>query len=87
MYWNLVDDMCYKFTIKFHYACSTILMSREFYNSLEWEMVGNQWLSLVKQNSVRGCHIVIDDTQIMFTLKGREGEELVVRSFEETKFS
>ena len=87
MYWHLVDDMCYKFTIKFHHACSTIHMSREFYNCLEMEMVGNQWLSLVKQNSVRGCHIVIDDTQIMFTLKGREGEELVVRSFEETKFS
>lgn len=87
MYWTLVNDMCYKFVIKFHYACSTIHMSREFYNSLEMEMVGNQWLSLVKQNSVRGCHIIIDDTQKLFTLKGKEGDELVVMSFEQTKFS
>jgi hypothetical protein len=36
-------------------------MSRWYYNNLEREMCGKQWLVLIKENSVLGNKIVIDD--------------------------
>jgi hypothetical protein len=47
---------------RFNYASSTIIMSRWYYNNLEREMCGKQWLVLIKENSVLGNKIVIDDS-------------------------
>ena len=54
MYWNFVNDMSYKYIKLYHHAPTHIYMPRWFYNNLEHEMVGKQWLAMIKQNSIRG---------------------------------
>lgn len=81
MYWNLVDNMCYKFTIKFHYAPTRIIMSKEFYEGLFNEIYGVQHLALVKNNSIRGLYIIIEyniDNNIWFYIEGN-GEDTIVQ--------
>ena len=78
MYWNLINRKGQEFTGKYHYAPSKVYMSRGFYNSLEMEMGGAQWLALIKQNSVRGMAIVLDDSQQLFTIEGKQGDKIVV---------
>lgn len=87
MFWNAVNNACYCFMSKFGYPGGTIYMSRRFYDNLEREMVGAQWLALVKQNSVRGMKIIIDDNQELFTIKGRNEDSLVITDINITKFS
>ena len=86
MYWNCVNNACYRFTQTFGYAGSTIKMSSKFYKELEHEMYAVQWWFLVKNNSVRGCKIVIDDSQELITLVGRDGDELQITQLNITKF-
>lgn len=74
----MVNNACYAFTNKYHYASGRIKMSSYFYYKLRNEMVGNQLLALLKQNSVRGCVIDIDDSQTGFTIVGRQDDKLVV---------
>lgn len=81
MYWNLVNDMCYKFTIKFRYAPTRIIMSKEFYESLFNEVYGVQRLALIKNNSIRGLYIIIEyniDNNIWFYIEGN-GEDTIVQ--------
>ena len=87
MYWNAVNNASYCFMSKFKYPAATIYMSRNFYNELEREMIGAQWLALIKQNSVRGMNIIIDDSQKLFTIRGSRGDEIVVTDMSVTKFS
>lgn len=61
MFWNAIRRACFKYMQRFNYASSTIKMSRWYYNNLEREMCGKQWLALIKSNSVLGNKIVIDD--------------------------
>lgn len=86
MYWNCVNNSCYRFAQEFGYAGSVIKMSSHFYKKLEEEMWGVQWWFLVKNNSVRGCKIVIDDSVELIVLVGRHGDELVVNNLNITKF-
>ena len=70
MYWNMINKASYDFTHKFHFAPSKIYMNSWFYHELEKEMVGAQWWALVKNNSVRGLKIVIDDSVKTFVIVG-----------------
>ena len=71
MYWNCVNNMCYKFMAMFHYTATEIHMSPNFYNNLFEEMCGAQWWFLLKNNSIRGMNIVIDDQEVLFTIVGK----------------
>ena len=71
MYWNCVNNMCYKFMALYHYTPTEIRMSHNFYNNLFEEMCGAQWWFLLKNNSVRGMNIVIDDQEVLFTIVGK----------------
>ena len=71
MYWNCVDNMCYKFMAMFHYTATEIHMSPNFYNNLFEEMCGAQWWFLLKDNTIRGMNIVIDDKEVLFTIVGK----------------
>jgi hypothetical protein len=55
----------------YHYAPSEIRMSPNFYNNLFEEMCGAQWWFLLKNNSIRGMNIVIDDQEVLFTIVGK----------------
>ena len=70
MYWNMVNRDGQKFVEKFGFAPSKIYMNFNFYCKLEQEMVGDQWWFLVKENSVRGMKIVIDDSISSFVIVG-----------------
>ena len=70
MYWNMVNDMSYKYIKLYHHAPTNIYMPRWFYNNLEHEMVGKQWLAMIKQNSIRGMRIVIDDNEPFLKIVG-----------------
>lgn len=61
MFWNTIRRACFKYMRRFNYASSTIKMSRWYYDNLEREMCGKQWLVLIKENTVLGNKIVIDD--------------------------
>lgn len=61
MFWNIIRRACFEYMKHFSYASSIIKMSRWYYNNLEREMCGKQWLVLIKENSVLGNKIVIDD--------------------------
>lgn len=87
MFWNAVNNAAFCFMSKFKYPAATIYMSRNFYNELEREMIGSQWLALIKQNSVRGMNIIIDDSQKLFTIRGSRGDEIVITDMSVTKFS
>ena len=71
MYWNCVNNMCYKFMAMFHYTATEIHMSPNFYNNLFEEMCGAQWWFLLKGNTIRGMNIVIDDQEVLFTIVGK----------------
>ena len=77
MFWNAIRRACFKYMQRFNYASSTIIMSRWYYNNLEREMCGKQWLFLIKVNSVLGNKIVIDDNlkeKELFILCDSQGE-------------
>ena len=71
MFWNCVNNMCYKFMALYHYTASEIHMSPNFYNNLFEEMCGAQWWFLLKNNSIRGMNIIIDDQEVLFTIVGK----------------
>lgn len=71
MYWNCVNNMCYKFMALYHYTPTEIHMSSNFYNNLFEEMCGAQWWFLLKNNSIRGMNIIIDDQEVLFTIVGK----------------
>lgn len=80
MYWNTINNGCYEFTKKFHYAPDVIYMSREVYNRLEEEMYGVQLLAMQKHNSVRGLRIVVDynlQEDVKFIIAGKDGDYIV----------
>lgn len=70
MYWNMVNKASHEFSEKFGFAPSKIYMNFNFYCELEREMVGDQWWFLIKENSVRGMKIVIDDGISSFVIAG-----------------
>ena len=72
MYWNCVNNMIYKFTAIYHYTPTEIHMSHDFYSNLFEEMCGAQWWFLLKNNSVRGLKIVVDDHEKFFTIVGKK---------------
>ena len=76
MYWNMINNRCYEFTKKFHYAPDVVYMSRDTYSKLEQEMFGEQWWHLVKHNSVRGLHVRLDENVEGFKIVGRDGDYL-----------
>ena len=76
MYWNTINNGCYEFTKKFHYAPDVIYMNREVYNKLEQEMYGIQLLAMQKHNSVRGLHVRLDENVEGFKIVGRDGDYL-----------
>jgi hypothetical protein len=55
----------------YHYTPTEIRMSPNFYNNLFEEMCGAQWWFLLKNNSIRGMDIVIDDQEVLFTIVGK----------------
>ena len=71
MYWNCVNNMCYKFMAMFHYTATEIHMLPNFYNNLFEEMCGARWWFLLKGNTIRGMNIVIDDQEVLFTIVGK----------------
>lgn len=85
MYWNCVNNMCYKFMAMYHYTATEIHMSPDFYNNLFEEMCGAQWWFLLKNNSVRGLKIVIDDRETLFTIVGKE-HTLTPRTLNESRW-
>ena len=85
MYWNCVNNMCYKFMAMYHYTATEIHMSPSFYNNLLEEMCGAQWWFLLKNNSVRGLKIVIDDQEALFTIVGRE-HKLTPKNLNESRW-
>ena len=85
MFWNCVNNMCYKFMAMYHYTATEIHMSPDFYNNLFAEMCGAQWLFLLKNNSVRGLKIVIDDREALFTIVGKE-HTLTPKSLNESRW-
>lgn len=87
MYWNAVNNAAFCFMSKFKYPGGIICMSRQFYNNLENEMYGDQWWFLIKENSVRCMKIVIDDSQELFAIKGKDGDEIVVKDLNIHKYS
>ena len=87
MYWNAVNNAAFCFMSKFKYPGGMIYMSRQFYNSLENEMYGDQWWFLIKENSVRGMKIVIDDNQELFSIRGRGDDVIVITSLDVNRFS
>ena len=87
MYWNAVNNAAFCFMSKFKYPAGMIYMSRKFYNSLENEMYGDQWWFLIKENSVRGMKIVIDDSQELFSIRGHGDDVIVITSLDVNRFS
>lgn len=85
MFWNCINNMCYKFMAMYHYTATEIHMSPDFYNNLFEEMCGAQWWFLLKNNSVRGLKIVIDDREALFTIVGKE-HTLTPTSLNETRW-
>lgn len=85
MYWNCVNNMCYKFMAMFHYTATEIHMSPNFYNNLFEEMCGAQWWFLLKDNTIRGMNIVIDDQEVLFTIVGKN-HTLSPRSLNESRW-
>ena len=85
MYWNCVNNMCYKFMAMFHYTATEIHMSPNFYNNLFEEMCGAQWWFLLKGNSIRGMNIVIDDQEVLFTIVGKN-HSLSPKSLNESRW-
>ena len=85
MYWNCVNNMCYKFMAMFHYTATEIHMSPNFYNNLFEEMCGAQWWFLLKGNTIRGMNIVIDDQEVLFTIVGKN-HTLSPRSLNESRW-
>ena len=85
MFWNCINNMCYKFTALYHYTPTEIHMSPGFYNNLLEEMCGAQWWFLLKNNSVRGLKIVIDDREVLFTIVRKE-HTLTPRSLNESRW-
>ena len=80
MYWHTINNGCYEFTKKFHYAPDVVYMSREVYDKLEQEMYGVQLLAMQKHNSVRGLKIVVDynlQESVNFIITGRNGDYIV----------
>ena len=61
MYWNFIEGMSKEFTVKYGHAPSIVIMNIDFYNKLEYEMIGKQWLVLIKCSSIRGMKIMIDN--------------------------
>ena len=76
MNWNTINNGCYEFTKKFHYAPDVVYMNRERFNALEFEMYGVQWWHLVKHNHVRGLHVRVDENVKGFKIAGRDGDYL-----------
>lgn len=77
MFWNTIRRACFEYMQRFNHASSIIKMSRWYYNNLEREMCGKQWLVLIKVNSVLGNKIVIDDNlneRVFFILCDSRGE-------------
>ena len=85
MYWNCVNNMCYKFMAMFHYTATEIHMSPNFYNNLFEEMCGAQRWFLLKGNSIRGMNIVIDDQEVLFTIVGKN-HSLSPKSLNESRW-
>lgn len=80
MYWNMVNNGCYEYCRIFHHAPNIIIMCRQFYEEVEKEMYGVQYLHLIKRNSIRGLKIYIDNNMnkdTLFIIKGKEGCEYV----------
>ena len=50
-------------------------------------MYGDQWWFLIKENSVRGMKIVIDDGQELFSIRGRGDDVIVITSLDVNRFS
>ena len=69
----------------YHHAATEIHMSPGFYNNLLEEMCGAQWLFLLKNNSVRGLKIVIDDREALFSIVGKE-HTLTPRNLKESRW-
>lgn len=61
MYYNTIRRSCFKYMSFYGFSSSVIIMSSSFYDQLEKEMIGKQWLALIKQNSVLGNKIIIDN--------------------------
>ena len=79
MYWNMVNNGCYEFTKKFHYAPNEVHMSRDTYTKLEQEMYGEQWWHLVKHNRVRGLHVRLDENVEVLKITGKDGDYLIIK--------
>ena len=79
MYWNMINNGCYEFTRKFGYAPNEVYMSRNTYTKLEQEMYGEQWWHLVKHNSVRGLHVILDESVETFKITGKDGDYLIIK--------
>ena len=69
----------------YHYVPTEIHMSPDFYNNLLEEMCGAQWWFLLKNNSIRGMKIVIDDREALFTIVGKE-HTLTPRNLNESRW-
>ena len=50
-------------------------------------MYGDQWWFFIKENSVRGMKIVIDDSQELFSIRGRGDDVIVITSLDVNRFS
>lgn len=67
-YW-LIDKASREFTIKNHFAPSTIYMTEEFYQKLLHEVYGNCWWIMVHCHRFSGLKIIFDNEVNDFLIK------------------
>lgn len=83
MYWNKINAIGSKFTVLYGHCASNIVMPRWYYDNLELEMFGAQWLHLIKNGSVRGLKIIIDDHEEFFSICDNLGNVLVIKDWDD----
>lgn len=60
MFYNKLKKAIEEFVVKHKYCPTTVNMSPTYYDNLEKEMVGAQWLFLIKCSKVMGLKIIVD---------------------------
>lgn len=84
MFWNMINDMAYKYGRVFHSVPTHVYMPRWFYDNLEREMVGDQWWFLIRNSKVRGMSIIIDNEVPFLKIVG--DDVLEVKGWSDSKW-
>ena len=60
MFYNRILKASHEFINGNHYCATKIFMNPNYYNNLEKEMFGGQWMFLIKCSKVLGLKIIIN---------------------------